>query len=131
MAERLRGTWRERRAAAVAAVAGRLLASVVCLCAAVAAGGCSAGPPEPAAGRPGTTSLVIPSLVGLDVANAVAELRYLRVLAAMIDREHRPLFPGGGEDGRCRVLDQDPPPSTEVVLDELTVTVTITIRCPR
>jgi hypothetical protein len=62
--------------------------------------------------------------------NAVAELRYLRVLAALIDREHRPLFSGGGEDGRCRVLGQDPPPSTEVVLDEITVTVKITIRCP-
>lgn len=74
---------------------------------------------------------MIPSLVGLDVPNAVAELEYLRVVAALVDSDHRPLFSGSGEKERCRVLGQDPPPSTEVVLDELTVTVTITVRCPR
>jgi hypothetical protein len=130
MAGRRRGTWRERRAAVVTAVAGRSLAWVLGLCAALALGGCSAAPSEPTDGGPGTTSLVIPSLIGLDVADAVAELRYLGVLAALVDREHRPLFAGGGEDRRCRVVGQDPPPSTEVLLDELTVTVTITVRCP-
>lgn len=107
-----------------------MLAAVVCVCAAVAAGGCSAGSSRAAAGRPGTTVLVIPSLIGLDVTNAVAEIRYVGVLAALIDRDHRPLFADGRADERCRVLDQDPSAGSEVVLDELTVTVTITVRCP-
>ena len=51
-------------------------------------------------------------------------------MAALVDSDHRPLFSGSGEKERCRVLGQDPPPSTEVVVDELTVT-SITVRCPR
>ena len=97
--------------------------------AAVAVGGCATEPPEPAAHDTGTTRLVIPSVVGLDVENALAELRYLRILPAIVDREHRPLVHGSRGDVRCRAFAQDPPAGTEVVIDDLTVTVTVTVRC--
>jgi beta-lactam-binding protein with PASTA domain len=110
-------------------VANRSIFLVACVLAAVAVGGCATEPPEPAAPENGTTRLVIPSVLGLDVENAVAELRYLRILSALVDREHRPLFHGRREDVHCRAFEQDPPPGAEVVIDELTVTVTVTVRC--
>ena len=72
--------------------------------------------------------MVIPRLVGLDVANAVAEAQYLRMIAAVVDRDHRPML-GGTRHTVCTVTGQDPRPGTEVVVNELTITVTITARC--
>jgi PASTA domain len=73
--------------------------------------------------------MVIPRLVGLDVANAVAEAQYLRMIAAVVDRDHRPMLGGTRDHTVCRVTGQDPRPGTEVVVNELTITVTITARC--
>jgi hypothetical protein len=59
-------------------------------------------------------------------------LDYVRMIPALVDREHRPMFAGAGNDGGCRVIRQRPRARTEVVVgefSELTVTVTITVRC--
>ena len=73
--------------------------------------------------------MVIPRLVGLDVANAVAEAQYLRMIAAVVDRDHRPMLGGARDHTACRVTGQDPRAGTEVVVSELTITVTFTARC--
>jgi hypothetical protein len=77
----------------------------------------------------GTTSVVIPRLIHVDVANAIAEVRYLGMITVLVDRDHRPFFYGGDERPRCRVFEQDPRPRTEVVAGDLTVTVTLTVGC--
>jgi hypothetical protein len=99
------------------------------LCAAVAGGGCATKRPVPASQPTGTTSIVIPRLVRVDVANAIAEVSYLGMIAVLVDRDHRPFFYGGDDHPRCRVSEQDPRPKTEVVAGDLTVTVTLTVGC--
>jgi len=104
----------------------RPTALVLSLCAAGAVAGCAAAePPQPASDGAGTTSVVIPRLPGLDVANAVAEVHYLGMISAVVGDEQRPVRHAGA----CTVVAQDPRPRTEVVVDDLTVTVTMTVRC--
>jgi hypothetical protein len=105
------------------------VALVACLCATVAVGSYAARRSAPAPERTGTTSVVIPRLIHVEAANAVAEVQYLRMIPVLVDREHRPIAPGDRKRPRCRVVVQDPRPATEVVLSDLTVTVTLTVRC--
>jgi hypothetical protein len=109
-------------------LANRAVAVVVCLCAAVAVGGCAARRPGPAT-EPGTTSVVIPRLIRADLEQAVAEVRYLGMISVVVDRDDRPILDGGRERPGCRVFEQDPKPATEVVVGDLTVTVTLTVGC--
>jgi hypothetical protein len=99
------------------------------VCAAAGMAGCGAEPSATPGAARGTTTIVVPRVVGLDVANAVAELDYLRMIPALIDRHHRPMLVGAARQAGCRVIRQRPRARTEVVLGELTVTVTITVSC--
>jgi beta-lactam-binding protein with PASTA domain len=97
--------------------------------AAAAVTGCAAQPSATPDVARGTTTIVVPRVVGLDVANAVAELDYLQMVPALVDRHHRPMFVGAGGPPGCRVIRQRPRARTEVVEGELTVTVTIVVSC--
>jgi hypothetical protein len=107
----------------------RSTALVPCLCAALAVGSCAARRSETGSAPSGTTSVVIPRLLGLDVANAVAEVRYLHMISALVDGAHRPIFDGVRDDAGWTVIKQDPRPGTEVAVSDLTVTITITVGC--
>jgi PASTA domain-containing protein len=101
---------------------------VIGVCAAAMAG-CGTQPsatPDPALG---TTTMLVPRVVGLDVANAVAELDYLRMIPTLLDRHDRPTFVAAGRRAGCRVIRQRPRGRTEVRVGDLTVTVTITVSC--
>jgi hypothetical protein len=97
--------------------------------AAAAVAGCGAQPSATPDLTRGTTTIVVPRVVGLDLADAVAELDYLRMIPALVDRHHRPMFIGAGGQPGCRVIGQRPRARTEVVEGELTVTVTIVVGC--
>jgi hypothetical protein len=113
----------------VATLPRRSIAPVVCLCAAAAAAGCSGERPKRAAERTGTTSIVIPRLLGLDVANAVAEVHYLGMISTLVGPDRRPRLERAGDGGACDVIAQGPRPGTEVAVGDLTVTITLTLRC--
>jgi beta-lactam-binding protein with PASTA domain len=105
---------------------------VLGVCAAAAVAACGAQPSAPPGAGGGTATIVVPRVVGMDVADAVAVLDYVQMIPALIDRRHRPLFAAAGDDAGCRVIRQRPRARTEVVVgefSELTVTVTITVRC--
>ena len=72
---------------------------------------------------------MIPRLIRADVAQAVAEVRYLGMISVVVDRDDRPVLYGGRERPGCTVFEQDPRPATEVVVGDLTVTVTLTVGC--
>jgi beta-lactam-binding protein with PASTA domain len=73
--------------------------------------------------------MVIPRLLGLDIANAVAEVQYLQMIPALVDRGHRPFVAGVRDDTGWRVVKQDPRAGAEVVVSDLTTTITITVGC--
>ena len=102
------------------------------VCAAAAMAACGAQPSPTPAAATGTATIVVPRVVGLDVDDAVAVLDYVRMIPALVDRHHRPMFVDPGRDAGCRVIRQRPRARAEVVvgeLGELTVTVTITVSC--
>ena len=105
---------------------------VLSVCAAAAVAACGAQPSATPDAARGAETIVVPRVVGLDVADAVAVLDYVRMIPALVDRHHRPMFVGAGRHAGCRVIRQRPRARTEVVvgeLGELTVTVTITVSC--
>jgi beta-lactam-binding protein with PASTA domain len=97
--------------------------------AAAAVAGCGAQPSATPDVARGATTIVVPRVVGLDLPNAIAELDYLQMIPALVDRHRRPMFVGAGGQPGCRVIRQRPRARTEVAEGELTVTVTIVVGC--
>jgi hypothetical protein len=115
--------------AIIAPVPTRTTELVLGVFAAAAVAGCGAQPSATPDAARGTTTIVVPRVVGLDLAYAVAELDYLQMIPALVDRHDRPMFAGGRGQPGCRVIRQRPRARTEVVAGELTVTVTIVVDC--